>query len=114
MVVAPSIRDPGPVKFSVGDKVVRNPATWVPSDLDAWGRGHGVGVVIEPPLHLGDSGVDVRWPCGRCFEDVAGLLPAPAAADEDPASTRAAIASQPGSGAASSPPTSGRGAGRRS
>ncbi|HKE18553.1 MAG TPA: hypothetical protein VKB80_26930 [Kofleriaceae bacterium] len=71
------------MKFSVGDKVVRNPATWVPNELDAWGRGRGVGVVIEPPLHTEDSAVDVRWPCGRCFEEVAGLLPAPDADDQD-------------------------------
>jgi len=70
------------MKFKIGDRVVRNPATWKPNELDAWGRGQGVGIVIEPPFHLGDTAVDVRWTCGRCFEEVAGLLPAPAEAGE--------------------------------
>jgi hypothetical protein len=71
------------MKFKVGDRVVRNPATWKANEFDVWGRGRGVGVVIEPPFQLGDSAVDVRWICGRCFEEVDGLLPAPAQEGED-------------------------------
>ena len=65
-------------KFKVGDLVVRNPDTWQPSEFDAWGRGQGVGVVLEPPFELRPRDVDVRWPKGRCFEPIDGLLPAPA------------------------------------
>ena len=62
------------VRFKVRDKVVRNPITWKPNDFDAWGRGVGVGQVVEPPYELDDNEVDVRWPDGRCFEDAEGLL----------------------------------------
>jgi hypothetical protein len=64
--------------FRVGDRVIKNPATWIPNDFDAWGRGQGVGVVVEPPFAVEDlSEVDVCWPNGRCFEAIAGLLRAP-------------------------------------
>jgi hypothetical protein len=62
--------------FRVGDRVVKNPATWQPYDFDSWGRGLGVGVVVEPPFPLGPDEADVRWPGGRCFEWVRELLPA--------------------------------------
>jgi hypothetical protein len=71
-------------KFRVGDRVVRNPATWQPNEFDSWGRGRGVGVVVEPPFALGPDEVDVRWPGGRCFEGVEQLLPAPTEADGEP------------------------------
>lgn len=64
--------------FKVGDKVVKNPDTWIANDFDRWGRGEGVGVVVEPPFEMGEE-VDVRWPCGRCFERVDQLLPSPRA-----------------------------------
>lgn len=64
--------------FAVGDRVVRNPATWQPNDFDSWGRGVGVGVVVEPPFPLGPDEADVRWPGGRCFEWAVQLLSAPA------------------------------------
>ena len=62
-----------------GDRVVKDPATWRPNDFDAWGRGVGIGVVVEPPFRVDDIGeVDVRWPKGRCFEPIDGLLLVPA------------------------------------
>jgi hypothetical protein len=64
------------MSFKVGDRVVKNPATWQANDFDSWGRGEGVGVVVEPPFYLEETAVDVRWPAGRCFELVAGLLSA--------------------------------------
>jgi hypothetical protein len=64
--------------FQPGDRVVKNPDTWEPNALDAWGRGEGVGVVVDPPFEVDDLKlIDVRWPAGRCFEPLAGLLPAP-------------------------------------
>jgi hypothetical protein len=58
----------------VGDKVVKNPATWRPNAFDAWGRGEGIGEIVEPEVPLDEGIVDVRWPAGRCFEHVDGLL----------------------------------------
>jgi Phytanoyl-CoA dioxygenase (PhyH) len=55
-------------KLNVGDKVIKNESTWVKNDFDSWGRGEGIGEIVEPPFELG-LGVDVRWPSGRCFED---------------------------------------------
>jgi len=60
--------------FEVGDRVVRNPATWKSNDFDSWGRGIGIGVVVEPPFVLDSDEVDVRWPAGRCFESTTQLL----------------------------------------
>lgn len=59
------------MKFKVGDKVRKNPATWQPSEFDAWGRGNGGGEVLEAFDNF--DYVDVRWPAGRCFEYVDGL-----------------------------------------
>lgn len=67
---------PQPPRFQVGDRVVKNPTTWKMNAFDSWGRGVGVGVVVEPPFSLAPDEVDVRWPAGRCFEDADGLLPA--------------------------------------
>jgi hypothetical protein len=65
------------MKFNVGDKVVKNPDTWVVNDFDSWGRGVGIGEIDEAPVPLEDLGlVDVRWPAGRCAEHCDGLLPA--------------------------------------
>jgi hypothetical protein len=62
------------MKLKIGDKVKKNPETWVKNDFDSWGRGEGIGEVVEPPFDLEDYDVDVRWPEGRCFEKVSGLL----------------------------------------
>jgi hypothetical protein len=62
-------------RFSVGGFVVKNREAWSVNDFDRWGRGVGVGVVVEPPFPMNDDEVDVRWPHGRCFEKTAELLP---------------------------------------
>ena len=62
--------------LQIGDRVVKNPEAWQPNDLDTWGRGIGIGEVVEPPFPLDENEVDVRWPSGRCFESVCQLLPA--------------------------------------
>lgn len=54
--------------FKIGDKVVKNENTWIPNDFDSWGRGVGVGIIVEPPFMLDDDEVDVKWEYGRCFE----------------------------------------------
>ena len=63
--------------FHVGERVIKNPAEWRPNAFDSWGRGQGIGVVVESPIPLGPDEVDVRWPGGRCFEWARELLPAP-------------------------------------
>ncbi len=69
---------PNPFPFKVGDRVIKNPETWEVNDFDGWGRGLGIGIVVEPQFRLDDiGGVDVRWPAGRCFERIVELLPAP-------------------------------------
>ena len=63
-------------KFTVGDYVKKNPGTWIPNDFDSWGRGVGIGEVVKPPFEMEEHEVDVRWPGGRCFENIDQLLPA--------------------------------------
>lgn len=65
------------MQFNFGDHVIRNPAPWKPDDFDSWGRRRGIGEVGESPFPLEPGTVDVHWPDGRCFEEVAGLLWAP-------------------------------------
>lgn len=79
--------------MKIGDRVVKNPATWRPSEFDGWGAGEGVGVIVEPPWDHVDGVfrggaerpedcvpcVDVQWPAGRCSQRVDELLPAPPA-----------------------------------
>lgn len=66
--------------FRVGDRVVKDPGRWRPSDFDGWGAGVGIGVVVDvldeaPGETLGD--LDVRWPSGRCYQRSDEVLPAP-------------------------------------
>lgn len=62
------------IKFKIGDYVIKDPDKWVKNDFDTWGRGIGIGQVVEPPYKMDDDEVDVRWPGGRCFEFVDQLL----------------------------------------
>ncbi|SDU24400.1 hypothetical protein [Halopseudomonas salegens] len=62
--------------FKPGARVIKNPRTWQANDFDRWGRGVGIGEVVEPPFPLEPNEVDVRWPGGRCFEYSEQLLPA--------------------------------------
>jgi hypothetical protein len=72
-----------------GDNVMKNELTWVVTEFDAWGRGVGIGLVVEPPFAVDDIGqVDVQWPTGRCFEPIEGLLPAPDGDDAASGKTR--------------------------
>ena len=57
-----------------GTKVIKNPDTWVPTEFDGWGRGEGVGTIVEPNVELGDNEVDIRWPAGRCVERIEELI----------------------------------------
>jgi hypothetical protein len=54
--------------MKVGTRVIRNPQSWLPNDFDLWGRGKGIGTVVEPPFEMNEGSVDIRWPDGRCFE----------------------------------------------
>lgn len=63
-------------EFKVGDRVVKNPENWIPNDFDRWGRGEGVGQVVDAGVALDLGYVDVRWPSGRCFEASDQLLSA--------------------------------------
>lgn len=60
--------------FNIGDQVVKNPKSWRLDDHSAWGRGNGIGTIVEPPFELQAGSVDVVWPTGRCFEKVTDLL----------------------------------------
>jgi hypothetical protein len=62
------------MKLKPGDKVIKNEKNWIPNDFDNWGRGIGIGIVVEPPFELENNEVDVRWPAGRCFETVDQLI----------------------------------------
>ena len=54
--------------FKLGDKVIKNEETWIPNDFDGWGRGLGIGEVVERSYGMTDDEVDVRWDGGRCYE----------------------------------------------
>src|SRR5690625_7764014 len=64
------------MEFKVGEYVKKNPVTCQPNDFDSWGRGAGVGQIVEPPFEIPSDQDDVRWPGGRCCESTHQLLPA--------------------------------------
>jgi hypothetical protein len=57
-------------KIKIGDSVIKNESTWVPNDFDSWGRGVGIGEVVD----IVDGDIDVRWPGGRCYEIPESLI----------------------------------------
>ena len=59
-----------PKWFTLGDRVVKDPDNWEPSEFDAWGSGIGVGVVVGTP---DGCTIDVRWPGGRSYHDAKEL-----------------------------------------
>ena len=61
--------------MKVGNKVVKNDENWEPNDFDSWGRGIGIGEIVEPPFELKPGEYDVRWPAGRCFENADQIKP---------------------------------------
>lgn len=63
------------MNFKVGDYVKKDPDKWIVNDFDSWGRGIGIGQVVEPPFPMEDDEVDIRWSGGRCFESTEQLLP---------------------------------------
>lgn len=48
--------------MEIGDKVVKCKEDWEPNDFDSWGRGIGVGVIVEPSFELSELEFDVRCP----------------------------------------------------
>ena len=50
----------GSNQFNIGDKVIKNEETWEQNDFDSWGRGIGVGIIVEPPFEMDKGEVDVR------------------------------------------------------
>lgn len=61
--------------LKAGQKVKKNPETWVPNAIDERGRGHGIGVVLKDEIPCKrQRKVDIEWPIVRCFERVEGLI----------------------------------------
>lgn len=55
-------------RLQVGDSVVKQDGCREPNGFDQWGRGTGVGEIVEIFEESG-SYCDVRWPSGRCYEN---------------------------------------------
>jgi hypothetical protein len=53
--------------YNLGERVVKNEKNWIVNDFDGWGRGEGIGIVVDVMPDWGE-GVDVRWDNGRCYE----------------------------------------------
>ena len=53
--------------YKVGDKIVKNSNSWKVTEFDSWGRGVGIGTVIEI---IDTDTVDVRWSGGICYEHI--------------------------------------------
>ena len=61
--------------MKVGDKVIKNPDTWIADERDEFGfRGVGIGIIVEPPFDLDEGWIDVRWEDGRYFEYTEHLI----------------------------------------
>jgi hypothetical protein len=60
-------------KLKKGDLVIKNPRTWIKNDFDSWGRGQGIGEVVDD-TYIEDKEVDVRWPGGKCYESINQLM----------------------------------------
>lgn len=63
-------------RLKVGDKVIKNPRGWIPSEFDGWGAGRGVGRITRVDEEI----VDVVWPAGRAGQLESEVMPAPSAA----------------------------------
>ena len=55
--------------MKAGDKVGKNEANWIPNDFDSWGRGEGIGEIVEVLDDGNGEFYDVRWSGGRCWEE---------------------------------------------
>jgi hypothetical protein len=63
------------MELVIGDKVIRNDRTWIVNEFDGWGRGVGIGVVVDIPFTTdSDIIVDVRWEHGRCYESINQII----------------------------------------
>jgi thioredoxin reductase len=60
-------------KLNIGDKVIKNDETWVKNHFDTWGRGVGVGIVVEPPFELNDDDIVISWGGEKCFDYISQL-----------------------------------------
>ncbi len=56
------------MKLAIGDRVRRRPVNWERDERDDFGRGLGVGVVVEPGEALPEGEVYVEWPRGWTVE----------------------------------------------
>ena len=54
-------------EFKEGDRVIKNEENWIWNEFDSWGRGEGIGQIVKI---TNDTLVDVRWPGGRCYEEI--------------------------------------------
>lgn len=52
----------------VGQLVRLRPECWREHGFNHWGRGLGVGIVVDPTFELSPVDCDVVWPAGRCWE----------------------------------------------
>lgn len=75
-IKAKAVESPAPA-FKLGDKVVKNTATWIPNPI---GRRAGTGIGKVVALAAGPNLV-VQWPAGRCYHHANELLLAPEPAD---------------------------------
>ncbi len=57
-------------ELKVGDQVKKS-NQWVVNDFDSWGRGIGIGEVVDiDETDQDECIIDIRWPSGRCYEHV--------------------------------------------